>query len=103
MKTYHLTADSSCLKVYFKKKKSSFVTGVSIKIIALKENNYVDWYTRIIVGHVNLFGSAFGAYYTYKESPYPPGNGFSRALENRFLVPKNEAQCSYFRPMSSFS
>ena len=34
--------------------------------------------------------------FTYKESAHPPGNEFSRALESRFLVPKNEAQCSYF-------
>ena len=25
---------------------------------------------------------------------HPPGNGFSRALESRFLVPKNKAHCS---------
>ena len=31
---------------------------------------------------------------TYKESAHPPGNGFSQALESRFLVPKNEAQCA---------
>ena len=31
---------------------------------------------------------------TDKESAHPPGNGFSRALESRFLVPKNEAQCA---------
>ena len=29
--------------------------------------------------------------YTYKESAHPLGNGFSRALESRFQVPKNEA------------
>ena len=40
---------------------------------------------------------------TNKESPWPPGNGFSRALESRFLVPKNEAQYWYFRPMGPFS
>ena len=40
---------------------------------------------------------------TNKENPYPPGNGFSRALESRFLVPKNEAQCSHFHPMGPFS
>ena len=38
-----------------------------------------------------------------KESPYPLGNGFLRALESRFLVSKNEAQCSHFRPMGPFS
>ena len=26
--------------------------------------------------------------FTYKKSPYPPGNRFSRALESRFQVPK---------------
>ena len=40
---------------------------------------------------------------SYKESPYPPGNGFSRALESRFLVPKIEAQCSHFRLMGALS
>ena len=39
---------------------------------------------------------------TYKESPYIPGNGFSRTLESGFLVPKDEAQCSYFSPMGPF-
>ena len=28
---------------------------------------------------------------THKESAHPLGNGFSQALESRFLVPKNEA------------
>ena len=32
----------------------------------------------------------------------PLGNGFSRSLESRFLIPKNEAQCSHFRPMGPF-
>ena len=41
--------------------------------------------------------------FTHKESPYPPGNGISQALESRFLVPENEAECSYFRPMGPFS
>ena len=40
---------------------------------------------------------------TNKESLYPPRDGFSRALESQFLVPKNEAQCSHFRPMGPFS
>ena len=31
---------------------------------------------------------------TNKESAHPLGNGFWRALESRFLVPKNEAPCS---------
>ena len=39
---------------------------------------------------------------TYKESAHPLGNGFSRALESRFLVPKNEAQCSYFHLIRPF-
>ena len=42
-------------------------------------------------------------YLTHKESPYPPGNGFSRALESLFLLPKNEAQCSQFHSMGPFS
>ena len=33
-------------------------------------------------------------FYTDKESAHPPRNGFSQALESRFLVPKNEAQCA---------
>ena len=41
--------------------------------------------------------------YIYKESPYPPGKEFSRSLESRFMVPKNEAQCSHFRSMGPFS
>ena len=32
--------------------------------------------------------------YTNKESAHPLGNGFWRALESQFLVPKNEAPCS---------
>ena len=40
---------------------------------------------------------------TYKESPYPPRNGLSRALESRFLIPKNEAQRLHFRPIGPFS
>ena len=40
---------------------------------------------------------------TDKESAHPLGNGFSRALESRFLVPKNEAQCSYFHLIGPFS
>ena len=48
-------------------------------------DNYVPignkiWYLYFING-----------YFTYKESAHPPGNGFSGALESRFLVPKNEA------------
>ena len=29
-----------------------------------------------------------------KESAHPPRNGFSQALESRYRVPKNEAQCA---------
>ena len=40
---------------------------------------------------------------TNKENAYHPGNGFSRALESRFLVLENEAQCSYFHLIGPFS
>ena len=41
--------------------------------------------------------------YTNKVSAHPPENGFWRALKSRFLVPKNEAQCSYFYLIGPFS
>ena len=40
---------------------------------------------------------------TKKESAHPPGNGFSRALESLFLVPKNKGQCFEFHFIGPFS
>ena len=40
---------------------------------------------------------------TLKESVHPPGKRFSRALESRFVVPKNEAHGSYFHLTGPFS
>ena len=41
--------------------------------------------------------------FSYKDSAHRPENRFSRALESRFLVPKNESQCSYFHLIGTFS
>ena len=81
-----------------------FEVGTSIKKIAVKfltMNLVVNcWNTGgkqcgqgpgWLFNHQNLFLRAIKTFkYANKESTHPPGNGFPRALESRFLVHKSE-------------
>ena len=57
-------------------------------------------YTSLAFSFIKVYGISFT---TYKVSAHPPENGFSRALEIRFMVPKNETQCSFFHLIEPFS
>ena len=75
----------------------------SNQLVSFRICNYITHNKSQILKYAFNMLSFFVHKNTNKQSPYPPGNGFSQALDNRFLIPKNEAQCSHFRSMGLLS
>ena len=72
-----------------------FVMNLSYSLINLKFcslQEVISFWDLLMYVSDYYYSKANNINVTYEESTHPLGNEFSRALESRFLVPKNEVE-----------